>query len=148
MVADSSGLFREITPKDQQTPNTNDNNTSTYIDGQNTGGTPNSYDKTANAIFLDPIPNYNYNLGLKVFINREPSYFTYTDTTKKPGVHGDLHRYFAIKPALDYARRKNTANLNSLIREVALMEQKIAETYSERPKDEVRRLRANVENNR
>jgi len=81
-----------------------------------TQGTPDRYDKTANGIFLDPTPNYNATNGLKVFINREPSYFVYTDTTKKPGCPGIHHRYFALKPALDYARRNNLSKY-SLIRE-------------------------------
>lgn len=87
-----------------------------------TQGTPVQYDKTANGIFLDPIPSYNATNGLKVYINREPSYFVSTDTTKKPGCPGIHHRYFALKAALDYARRNSLSVYNRLREEVVSFE--------------------------
>lgn len=107
-------------------------------------GVPDRYDKTANGIFLDPTPNYNATLGLKVYINREPSYFVSTDTTKKPGCPGIHHRYFALKPALDYARRKGLANYNLIREEVVSYEGdeekgivgSIERYFSKRSKDE------------
>jgi hypothetical protein len=80
LVADSTGRFYEVSPTDVQT-----GSPSNYWDGGNTTGLPNSYDKLGNSIFLDPIPNYNRALGLKVYISREGSYFTTSDTAKKPG---------------------------------------------------------------
>lgn len=156
MVADSGGTYREIYPVDQNIPNRGDINTDSFIDGQNLSGIPTRYDKTANGILLDVIPNYNYTNGLKVFINREPSYFLYTDTSKKPGVPGTLHRYFVIKPAHDYARRNNLANAQSLAEEVFKYEGdetrgiagKIGKTFARRQKDVRNRLTANIENNR
>lgn len=146
MVADSSGLFREIYPVDQQTSNSNQVNTDTLINGQNSTGTPTRYDKTGNGIFLDLIPNYSYTNGLKVFINREGSYFAYTDTTKKPGVPGNLHAWYFIKPAYDYARRNGLAVYNRLALEVQKLELEIDKTFGMREKDVKRRLLANVEN--
>jgi len=137
MVADSAGVFREVFAKDQQTIYSD---TSNYIDGQNSTGIPTTYDKTANGIFLDLIPNYNRTSGLKVYINREGSYFAYDDTTKMPGVPGSFHKYFALKPALDYARRKSLANYNALAIEVAKMEKEIADLFGRRERDIVRRL--------
>lgn len=156
MVADSSGVYREIYPVDQELPNRGDMNTDSFIDGQNLSGTPTRYSKTANGILLDVIPNYNYSNGLKVFINREPSYFVYTDTTKKPGVPGTLHRYFVVKPSYDYARRNNLANKQSLFEEVFNYEGdetrgiagKIGKTFARRQKDVRNRLTVNMENNR
>lgn len=142
MVANSSGRYEEILPVDQQS----DGDVSTFYDGQNSSGTPIRYDKTANGIFLDPIPNYNYTAGLKVFINREASYFTYTDTTKKAGVTGIFHRYFVIKPALDYARRNSLASYLRLEAEVAKMEEAIRYHYAGRDRGTRRSMRANVEN--
>lgn len=123
MVADTSGIFHEISPVDSETPNSkNDVNTDSFIDGRNQTGVPTRYNKKANGIFLDLIPNYNSILGLKLEINREGSYFAYTDTIKKPGVPGLLHKYFALKPALDYARRKSLANYNQIAAEVLKLE--------------------------
>lgn len=101
----------------------NENDDVSFIDGSNTsGGIPSRYAKRANAILLDPMPNYNATAGLKVIINREASYFTSSDTTKKPGVPGILHKYFYLKPAAEYARRNSLANAQALALEVTKME--------------------------
>ena len=106
------------------------------IYGESTAeGAPYRYDKTANGFFLDPTPGYNKTNGLKVYINREGSYFTTSDTTKKPGVPGLHHKYFALKPALDYARRKRITTESSLRNEVQLMEQAIKDYFGMREKD-------------
>lgn len=146
MVADSSGNFQEITPKDQQTANSNNSNTNSYIDGQDTAGMPTSYDKTGNGIFLDPIPNYNYTNGLKVFINREASYFTPTDTTKKLGFAHLYHEYLALRPSYQYAYRNNLSNAKILENEMIKMREAIIEYYGTREKDVKKRFLANVEN--
>lgn len=88
----------------------------------NLTGVPQWYDKTANGITFRTIPNYNATEGLLVYINREPSYFTSTDTTKKPGCPGVHHRYFALKPALDYARQNQLSNYNLIREEVVSFE--------------------------
>ncbi len=137
LVADSNGVFSEIDPVDVQSTH---DETASFTDGQNGTGVPYRYDKTANAIFLDPIPNYNYANGLKVYINREPSYFTYTDTTKKPGVPGIFQRYFSIRPAMDYARRNDSVKYKTLQLEVAQMEEAIKQHYSKRSRDEKSRI--------
>lgn len=166
-VANPSGIFREVLPVDVQSQSSlvggvlsgnlgSGGDLSGFWDGRNTTGTPNKYDKTANGIFLDPIPNYNSSGGLKVYINREGSYFVSTDTTKKPGVPGIFHKYFALKPALDYARRNNLAVLPRLEAEVLRFEGNerlgvvgaIQEYFSRRPRDEQPRLIINQENNR
>ena len=107
------------------------------VDGSNTsGGVPTRYGKMANGIFLDPMPNYDATNGLKVLINREASYFTSSDTTKKPGVPGNHHPYFYLRPAMDYARRNNLANHDRIALEVAKLEQKtIPDTFSRRERD-------------
>lgn len=113
----SATLYDEIYPVDTQTRPNDD-----IAKEVATEGTPFCYDKTANGIFLDPIPSYNATNGLKVYINREPSYFTSTDTTKKPGCPGIHHRYFALKPALSYARQNNLATYNKIREEVVSFE--------------------------
>lgn len=129
----TSTLYNEIFPVDVQSDPTSTNNILTNI---TTGGVPTVYDKTSNALFLDPIPNYNATNGLKVWINREPSYFLYSDTTKKPGVPGLFHRYFAIKPAMEYARRKKLKSFVGLYNEVQSIEKDIVNYFSKRSRDE------------
>lgn len=151
-VAGTDGVYREIYPVDVQSQG----DTSTFADGHNSTGIPTRYDKTANGIFLDLIPSYNATLGLKVYINREASYFTYQDTTKKPGVPGIFHKYFYLKPALDYARRNNTGNRALIESEVIKMEGSeplritgtIATYFNKRTRDEVARIVPAKQNNK
>lgn len=110
--------WEEIYPLDQQTRDEAVSITS----GSTTQGVPSFYDKTANAIILDVLPSYTVSEGLKVLINREPSYFTSSDTTKKPGCPGIHHRYFALKPALDYARQHDLQKYTRLREEVVSFE--------------------------
>jgi hypothetical protein len=148
LVATPGGVFYDIDPVDQQQADNNNSKTISFLDGQNLTGTPTRYDKTANGFFLDPIPNYNYTNGVKVLYNREASYFAYTDTTKKPGVPGLLHRYFAIKPAMDYARRNNKSNYVALVNEVTKLELMIVDNFASRQKDVTSRMNPNVESTR
>jgi len=168
-VANSAGVFTEIQPVDVNTgtdqslqyPGSTSgrlyaNGTSTFTDGQNTTGIPTRYDKLANAIFLDPIPNYNYSLGLKVYINREPSYFVYTDTTRKAGIPGILQKYLYMKPASDYARRNSLKNYPIIQNEVLKLEGdesrgikgQIQEYFSARTRDERRKMVVLADNTR
>jgi hypothetical protein len=134
-------IYDEIRPVDQQNIEAVDDDIAQEV---GTEGVPYRYDKTANGIFLDPTPNYNATNGLKIFINREANYFTSADTTKKPGCPGIHHRYFALKPALDYARRNNLSNYNLIREEVVSFEGdeekgvvgSIERYFSRRSKDE------------
>jgi hypothetical protein len=133
MVKDpTSGYFFEILPVDQQS----DEYTQGFWSGQNSTGTPYRYDKTANGIFLDALPGYTSSGGLKVFINREGSYFTTSDTTKKPGFAGLFHEYLALRPSYMYAYRNSLPNANLLQNEMLLMEAAMKNYYSDRGKDE------------
>lgn len=127
VIFDGQGYGKEAQPVDaQETQNNFD--VSNFYNGQNAVGTPTRYDKTANGLLLDVIPNYTTDgentgiYGLEVYINREASYFLYTDTTKKPGFPGIFHKYLALKPALDYARRNNLAVLPRLEQEIMKLE--------------------------
>lgn len=111
-------LYEEIEPIDQETKG----HGADIVAENTTEGTPRQYDKMENGIILDPIPSYNATLGLKLFVNTEANYFTTSDTIKKPGCPGIHHRYFALKPALDYARRNNLASYNRIREEVISLE--------------------------
>jgi len=131
--------YTEIFPKDAQS----ESGTEGYTDGQNRSGVPYTYDKTANAIFLDPVPDYNVALGLKIYANRAGTEYTYTDTTKTPG-YPYHQEYFFLKPALDDARINNKSTLPRLEKAVFDLEGDesrgiiglIAKAYSRRSKDE------------
>lgn len=144
MVAQPNGTYVEITPVDVQS----EKNTNGFYDGLNTGGTPTKYDKTANAIFLDSIPNYNYTNGLKVYINREGSYFASSDTTKKAGFAGLFHEFLALRPSYQYCSRNNKPNAKAVGEEMMMMERAIVSYYGKRERDTRRALRPNVESNK
>lgn len=120
----------------------------TNYDGLNTTGTPTEYDKKANAILLNLVPPANVTDGLKVSINREASYFTYTDTTKKPGVPGLHHKWFYLRPAMEYARRHTLTSYPRIEAEFMKVEREIKEYFDRRAKDEPQRLTVYQQNNR
>lgn len=147
-VADPSGVYKDIYNVDQQTPNNNNSDTSSLIDGQNLTGVPTRADLTANGIFLDLIPNYNYTNGLQVHINREGSYFSTSDTTKKPGIAGLYHEYYIVNPSYRYAQRNNLAVTSSLLERKIGLEDGIKKHYGFRDRGVKKRLQANIENTR
>lgn len=135
----ATGQFQEVYPVDVQS----DSDTESFYDGQNLTGIPYRYDKTANGIFLDPIPNYNSTDGLKIYINREGSFFTVSDTTKKPGIDALCHEYLALKPSYKYARNNGLPSVARLEKDMMLMEKRIVERYAKRERDTVSVLRSN-----
>ena len=142
-VADSNGTFHPVYPRDvpKGAP-------SNYYDGLDVGGQPTTYDKLGNGIFLNPIPNYDQDDGLKIYINREALYFTTSDTTKKAGIAGLFHEYLALRPAFQYAYRKNLPNTNRLEGEVLKMEADIQDYYKSREKDVQKAFRGRITNAR
>lgn len=111
-------------------------------------GTPTRYDKIAdNIIRLDTLPPATVTSGLKFFFQRTPSYFTASDTTKSPGVSPLLHRGFVIAGAYDAALTLGLANLQALLVEKQIETDKMVAYFSDRNKDEVRRITPAYENN-
>lgn len=144
LIAQPDGKFVEIKPVDVQSESGN----SGFYDGNNLTGTPTKYDKTANAIFLDVIPNYNSTNGLKVYINREGSYFTSSDTTKKAGFAGTFHEILALRPSYQYAHRNGLSNAKALQTEFLLMLEELKDYYGNRERDVKKRMKANTESTR
>lgn len=139
-----SGAYRLLEPYDADS----EGEASTFTNGLSTTGMPSKYDKTANTIRFDVLPTATVTDGLKVSINREGSYFTHSDTTKKPGFPGVHHKYFYLKPALDYARRNTLTSYPRIEAEVMKLEREIQGYFSRRTKDEPRKLTVFKQNNR
>lgn len=140
MIKDQNEVFVELDPVDQQARDGIENPIASMVSGTDLQGTPDKYDKTANGIFLDLVPSYNSTGGLKIWINREPLYFTTSDTTKKAGFAGIFHEYLVVRPAWIYATDHNLKNVNALRDEMLLLEQEIVKYYSKRNKDEQLRI--------
>lgn len=132
MIKNEAGVYFELQPVDQQS----DEDMASFYDGVNTEGVPSRYDITGNGIFLDCIPSYNSTNGLKIFINREGSYFTTGDTTKKPGFAGLFHEYLALEASYDYACANNLQNKNDLKQDLIEMESAMKKYYRDRSKNE------------
>lgn len=130
LIADAEGNFREVFPTDVPS-----GAPSNYWDGLDVTGSPITYDKLGNGIFIDPPANYNSSGGLKIYINREGSYFTTADTTKKPGFAGLFHEYLALRPSYMHAFRKSLPIRDSLEKEMLKMEADIMDYYKSREKD-------------
>jgi len=133
MIKDAvSGLYSEIYPVDQQS----DEDMQSFYSGQNATGTPTRYDKTANGIFLDCIPADNVVGGLKLFINREGTYYVYTDTTKTTGVDGLCDEFLGLQPSYRYAMRNGLSNKEEFKRDLEELKKEIAKRYRDRGRDE------------
>jgi hypothetical protein len=143
LVDDGDGYFNEIQAVDQQTEDV-----STFYDGQGSSGVPTRYDKTANGVFLDLRPSYNATDGLKLFIDREPSFFVEGDTTKKAGVDGLCHDYLYLKPAYEYCRDKGLNSVERLYRDLQDSIKRIEERYATKDRDFPTKIQVNIESNK
>lgn len=130
----TSDPYYELTPVDVH--GDPESSISPFVDGLNTQGSPTRYDKNATGIFLDPIPDSSVTNGLKVYVSREGSYFTTSDTTKAPGFAGLYHEYVVLEPCYRYARAHNLVNREALKRDVDELEKKITQFYSRRDQHE------------
>jgi len=104
---------------------------------QPTGGTPSFYDKTSNAIFLYPAPNYTAVGGLKFYFSRTPVYFLTSDTTKQAGIPDIFHEYLAVRPSYFYCLSKGLSEKAKAYKiELMEMEDAIKRYYGSRQRDE------------
>lgn len=145
MCADSGGVLKTLEARNQQDLGTENDS---FNDGQATSGVPLYYDKTADGLFLDPIPNYASTDGLKIFIDREASHFATTDTTKKAGFLSLFHEYLVLKPAYRYARDKSLPNRNSLKGDMLEMRQYILDHVARSQNNVKQSLNVAQQNNR
>ena len=143
----ATGDYKDLIPVDIQ------GNTAptTMTDGNDSTGTPTCYDKTGNGILLDLIPNYNATAGLRIFINREATYFTEgqaTTGTKKFGFTGLYHEYLVLYASYIYARAKGLLNREIIKRDMLEMEGKILKHQGTRERDVVRKFTIKNEDTR
>lgn len=125
-VKDRNGIKYEIPQVDVQS----EAGTTEFTDGRNQTGSPTSYDRTGNGIIFNLIPDYTQSAGVEMWVNREGSYFTISDTTKKCGLDGRLHEYLVVGPAYKYATRNELPNEKSLEARKIALEAKIKSVYS------------------
>ena len=130
----STGPYEPIDPID---PVTEPGADQSLTNGLNVTGIPSAYDKTANGILFDVVPNYSADEGGMMYISREASYFTTSDTTKKPGFDGLYHRWCVVSPSLEYARIHLPQNrVNMLQLEKNALAQALKDCYGLKQRDE------------
>lgn len=113
------------------------------IEALASSGVPEFYDKTSNALFLYPTPNYNMRLveegyrGLKFYYSRTPHYFESTDTNNQAGIPDMFHEYLVLRPSYLYCLSKGlTEKANHYKAEMLEMEEMIKRYYGSRQRDE------------
>lgn len=89
-------------------------------------GTPYCYLKRGNTLHFFPKPDYAATAGIKIFFEREESYFVSTDTTKAPGFPKPFHILLALYASLEWLlinKPANTLVITRLEKKIALKEQ-------------------------
>lgn len=111
---------------------------------QNVPSIPNQYDFNGTQIILYPASNYNYTNGLIMYFKRSPSYFSSTDTTKRPGFATIYHEYLSIYAANEWnSIKKNDFSGQGLLQKLEL---EIGKFYSRRSNYERKKLKRKEEN--
>lgn len=107
------------------------------LDSGRATGKPTKYALVGNSIVLDVAPDYTQAAGLKVYFQRNVSYFTVSDTTKTPGFAPMFHRILSYGPALDYAVKQDyqETKKNDLKQKIAQLEAGILNFYANRDQD-------------
>lgn len=150
-IADQFGNFTEITQLDVEGIQV------ALSEYKSDGGVPTEYNKDGNSIKLYAIPNYSYTRGLRMYINRTPSYFISTDTTKEPGIPQWFHPYLVYSAAYRYCSQKGLPQAGGRLRNgaytglaavVQQWEQKIGDYYSDRSRDVRRSMTVRNDSNK
>lgn len=146
-VKGTDGKWTRLKPIDLY-PEYNQQSKSSITDYLSTPGLPQYYDKVGESFFLYPPANYTQEESLKAFYQRKAQAFETNDTTKKPGFALHLHRFLSFSVAYDWAIAKTHPKANWLAGKKEEYKQMIKAFYSKRTKDETKRMRPNVENNK
>lgn len=102
-------------------------------------GSPKYYDIQGGSVFLYPKPQtgqVTMAAGLKVYFQREPSYFASTDTTKYPGFSTIFHRLVSRWACYDYALARQLPIKKDLRDETTVLEQELKDFYATRDPDD------------
>lgn len=114
-----------------------------------TDGMPKYYSMEADSIFLYPQPATGFvtmAAGLKIYINRDISTFSLTDTSTQPGFDPTFHRGISIGCALDFANSRNLVNtIPLLVNKLNSFKSDLQEFYSSRQEDIKPTIRLNRE---
>ncbi len=114
-VKDSAGNFRPLKQIDLRDINNSGIAQDEFLESD---AMPQYYDLIDSAIFLYPAPATGYvttTNGLKLFMQRQPSYFVSSDTTKKPGIPAIFHDIVALFACQKYAKSNSMFDKSTVI---------------------------------
>jgi len=138
-VKDVNGNYYQLTPFNER-----EVNYQALSEFLKTPGRPLYYEKVGGYINLYPKPsssNVTLTTGLRVYFQRDASYFLTSDTTKIPGFAAPFHRLLSMGAALDYAiANEMNGKVNMLTPMIQIMKSELMEFYSSRSRDESVRL--------
>lgn len=98
-------------------------------------GVPTHFLEKGKYIFLFPEPNYNATNGVRVFFERDPSYFASTNTTKEPGIPRPFHGLLPLYAAHDWLLVNEPSNqvlITRLEAQIARREKELKDLISTR----------------
>ena len=130
-------IYEELRPRDAR----QDNNSPYVKDDSSVTGVPYDYDRTSSGIKFDPIPDYSATNGIKVYIDRETTFYVVGDSTKTTGFDPRIDEYLVVKPMLNYAMANNLASVPLYRERVALLERDIKKIYGRKGNDERKVMR-------
>ena len=140
LVKDSNGKWQILTPYDFGDPEAED-----ILTGNGGSGVPEKYDWQGKFLRFDKEPNYASSQGVQIVFQREPTYFSASDTTKEPGFNADFHYLVAFWMAYSYASRKGMAVANTLRQEIEQGEERLRNRYRQRSREKNKQLYAEFE---
>ena len=134
-ILQGDGKYQNINPVDEH-----EEDAINLLEKRQTG-TPLRYLLRGNSILLDPIPNSALAAGLRIFFQRNVSYFVYDDTTKQPGFAQPFHRLVSLYASEDYlAANEIMGRLAIVQRKIAIIEPSFIAFYANRAEDQKVRL--------
>jgi len=109
-------------------------------------GMPMYYDIAGESLLLYPTPATGYvtmAAGLRVYVSRDITPFTLTDTSNEPGIPDMFHPYLSFASAFDYATAKNMGaqRLQMLQIGIAKYERMISDFTARRNRDKKVRIK-------
>lgn len=111
------------------------------IDDTSVTGVPNKYDRSSFGLKLDPIPSYSATNGLKVYVDRETTFYTTASTTATTGFDPRIDEYLVINPLYKYAMMNGLANVNNIRERKIELERDIVRIYGRKGEDERKVMR-------
>lgn len=133
-VKDSNGDFYPVKPIDKS--QITDEALTEY---RETNGLPEQYDLMGRSLILYPAPDsgdVTTSSGLKMYVGRDISEFSLSDTSTEPGFDNHFHRIISLGAAYDYCLTNGVEDRKRELRqEIEQLRQEMAKHYGSRHRD-------------